>query len=32
MEQEKLKELILKHFDNKNHRIISFWYDPNGEN
>jgi hypothetical protein len=32
MEQEKLQELINKHFDNKNHREISFWFDPNGEN
>ena len=32
MEQEKLKEHILKAFENKKERRIVFWYDTNGEN
>ncbi len=31
MEQDKLQELILKHF-NKQERQIVFWYDETGEN
>ena len=32
MEQEKLKEHILKVFNKKNERTIAFWYDNGGEN